>query len=113
MAEPQIRELTDPKRPRWDTGGHRPVRVYLWEPDDVPSARAALPLVLLSHGTGGSAVEMFWLAEALASAGNRVAAVDHHGNNYVDGFLLEGFACLPAAARPGGDLMPHGLVRWW
>ena len=99
MAEPEIRELTDPKRSRWDTGGHRPVRVYLWEPDGTPSASVATPLVLLSHGTGGSALEMFWLAQALASAGSRVAAVDHHGNNYLDGFLPEGFTCGWERAR--------------
>jgi predicted dienelactone hydrolase len=99
VAEPEIRELTDPKRSRWDTGGHRPVRVYLWEPDGTPSSSAAPPLLLLSHGTGGSALEMFWLAEALVSAGNRVAATDHHGNNYVDGFLPEGFTCGWERAR--------------
>jgi len=99
VAEPEIRELTDPKRSRWDTGGHRPVRAYLWEPaGDVP-ASPGRPLVLLSHGTGGSVREMFWLAEALATAGNRVAAVDHHGNNYLDGYLPEGFTCGWERAR--------------
>jgi hypothetical protein len=42
---------------------------------------------------------MLWLAEAPASAGNRVTAVDHHGNNHVDGFLPEGFACGWERAR--------------
>ena len=35
---------------------------------------------------------MTWAAEPLAQAGFIVAAVDHHGNNAVDGYLPEGFA---------------------
>jgi predicted dienelactone hydrolase len=35
---------------------------------------------------------MTWAAEPLARAGFLVAAVDHHGNNFVDGYLPEGFA---------------------
>ena len=38
------------------------------------------PLVLLSHGTGGSAVMLAWLGETLARAGYVVAAINHHGN---------------------------------
>ncbi|MCM2423622.1 serine aminopeptidase domain-containing protein [Streptomyces sp. RKAG293] len=48
-------------------------------------------MVLLSHGTGGSALDLAWLAEPLAEAGYLVAGVDHHGNNSVDGYLPEGF----------------------
>jgi len=101
VAEPEIRELTDPKRSRWDTGGHRPVRVYLWEPDGTPSASAAPPLVLLSHGTGGSALEMFWLAQALARAGNRVTAVG------VAGYSLGGYT---AAALLGARMAVERLI---
>jgi dienelactone hydrolase len=36
------------------------------------------PLVVLSHGTGGGAAGMAWLAETLASNGYIVAAVNHH-----------------------------------
>jgi predicted dienelactone hydrolase len=34
---------------------------------------------------------MRWLVEPLVAAGFRVIAVDHHGNNYVDGYEPEGF----------------------
>lgn len=34
---------------------------------------------------------MDWLARPLAAAGLRVLAVDHHGNNHVDGYHPEGF----------------------
>jgi pimeloyl-ACP methyl ester carboxylesterase len=44
-----------------------------------------------SRGTGGSGSDMRWLVEPLVAAGFRVIAVDHHGNNYVDGYEPEGF----------------------
>jgi predicted dienelactone hydrolase len=54
------------------------------------------PLIVLSHGTGGSAAMLAWLAEPLASAGYIVAAVDHHGNTSAE--------AEPAAA---------GFTLWW
>lgn len=85
-------ELTDPSRPDWrDRTSPRPVRVTLWRPVE-RDAPAAGPTVLLSHGTGGAARNMAWLAEPLAEAGLLVAAVDHHGNSPVDGYLPQGFA---------------------
>lgn len=38
------------------------------------------PLVIMSHGTGGSAFQMMWLGRRLAENGYIAAAVDHHGN---------------------------------
>lgn len=53
---------------------------------------ARLPMVVLSHGTGGSAAAMAWLAETLAANGYLVAAVNHHGNTGFESALrLEGF----------------------
>jgi predicted dienelactone hydrolase len=49
------------------------------------------PLILLSHGTGGSAQQLAWLGTALARAGFIAAAVDHPGNNAVTGYTPEGF----------------------
>lgn len=49
------------------------------------------PLILLSHGTGGSAAQLGWLGTALARAGFIAAAVDHPGNNAVTGYTPEGF----------------------
>ncbi len=49
------------------------------------------PLILLSHGTGGSAQQLAWLGTALARAGFIAAAVDHPGNNAVAGYTAEGF----------------------
>jgi predicted dienelactone hydrolase len=54
------------------------------------------PLVILSHGTGGSAMQMAWLGTALAREGYIVAAVNHHGNSGAD---------MPYD--------PRGFVLWW
>ena len=56
-----------------------------------PIARAAsydgrgrLPLVVMSHGSGGTPFDQAWLAEALVRAGYLVAAVRHPGNAALD-----------------------------
>jgi predicted dienelactone hydrolase len=54
------------------------------------------PLIVLSHGTGGSTAMLGWLGEPLASAGYIVAAIDHHGNTSAES--------EPAAA---------GFMLWW
>lgn len=89
MPATEIRELVDPSRQHHTGSGPRPVRLHLTRPDRPGPA----PLVLLSHGTGGAAEQMAWLAEPLAEAGFLVASVDHHGNNYRDGYTALGFAC--------------------
>jgi predicted dienelactone hydrolase len=54
-------------------------------------ANTRFPLVLLSHGTGGSANDQDWLASALAAHGYIVAAVNHPGNNELEPLTREGF----------------------
>lgn len=49
------------------------------------------PLVALSHGTGGSALQMAWLGTYLASRGYIAVAVNHPGNNAVTGYTTQGF----------------------
>ena len=61
----------------------------------VTLAPAKLPLILLSHGFGGSSFMMAWLGTALASHGYIAAAVNHPGNNALEDYTL-----------PGGTL-------WW
>lgn len=55
------------------------------------SASGKYPLIVLSHGTGGSALQMAWLGTRLAARGYIVAAVDHPGNSAVTGYTIEGF----------------------
>ncbi|WP_237077245.1 alpha/beta hydrolase family protein [Myxococcus xanthus] len=52
------------------------------------------PLVVLSHGNGGAAVNMSWFGAHLAAHGFIVVSVDHPGNTY-------------------GDTSPEGYVRGW
>ena len=68
--------------------------------DAVPlDAPSKLPLVLLSHGTGGSALNMAWLATELASRGYISVAVNHPGNNGADGYTPQGFSIWWERAR--------------
>ncbi len=113
----------DATRTAWTTASPRPLATTLWYPADagavqtdvvIPRQRPIflggrvardatlrkgaerLPLVVLSHGTGGSAFQMMWLGRALAARGYVVAAVDHHGNS---------------AAEDNPD--PRGFRLWW
>jgi predicted dienelactone hydrolase len=54
-------------------------------------ARARYPLLVLSHGTGGSAASLDWLASALAAQGYIVAGVNHPGNNAPEPVTFDGF----------------------
>jgi predicted dienelactone hydrolase len=54
-------------------------------------AHARYPLLVLSHGTGGTAETLDWLASALAANGYIVAGVNHPGNNALEPVTLDGF----------------------
>ncbi|MEM7237274.1 MAG: alpha/beta fold hydrolase [Pseudomonadota bacterium] len=108
----------DPRRPNWDGDGPRPLHWFAWYPavDTLPGkvssertwfqagpiardaclrpSHNAYPLVLLSHGTGGIAAGLEWLAHPLASSGFVVLAMNHHGNTGSEPQRAEGFLCL-------------------
>lgn len=112
------RAYVDTKRTNWQADGPRPIAATVWYPASSNSiesewgvgvfrfGRSALgasfadtrryPLVVISHGTGGSAAQLSWLAENLVNAGFIVAGVNHHGNtaaedtNSPPGFVLPG-----------------------
>lgn len=90
--------------------GDATLRLIMWFPASAPEAQAIVgppgapiflrgmvaadapfadgvrhPLVLLSHGFGGSARQMTWLGAALARHGYVAIAVDHPGANSIDG----------------------------
>ena len=119
------RTFTDESRPNWTNDGPRPLLTTIWYPVDqtaketewllgdssffplftagwtavdAPLTQAAetLPLILLSHGTGGASAQLSWLAEALVIHGAIVAAVNHHGNTAAEKHYL-----------------PHGFALWW
>lgn len=112
--------MSDPARRNWADDGPRPIRWSAWYPADPASTerpvllpphhrlfhmgrvardagladrRDAWPVVLISHGTGGSAGSLGWLAGALAAAGHVVIGVDHHGNTASGPYRAEGFLC--------------------
>lgn len=96
------RAYVDTARTDWADAGPRPLAATIWyqAPDSSAESewsigvfrfgRYALnapiadtqkrPLIILSHGTGGSAAQLSWLAAALVDAGFLVAGVNHHGN---------------------------------
>ena len=57
---------------------------------DAAFADGKHPVVLLSHGFGGSARMMGWFGTAMARAGYVVVAVDHPGNNGRDPMTMAG-----------------------
>jgi predicted dienelactone hydrolase len=64
--------------------GDNPVFVGAPAVLDAPAASGAHPLVVLSHGNGGSWINQTWLASALAHLGYIVAAVNHPGTTSRD-----------------------------
>jgi predicted dienelactone hydrolase len=109
----------DPNRSDWAGSGKRPLSWAAWYPvsadtetreklDAAPehayfsmgpvAAEAPIcrdnetwPLVLFSHGTGGSVQGTGWIARQLAEQGFIVLGVNHHGNNSREPYLPEGF----------------------
>lgn len=75
--------------------------------DNAPlaSAQATYPLLLLSHGTGGSADDLDWLASALAEHGYIVAGVNHPGNNALEPLTREGFVLWWERATDLGEVL--------
>jgi predicted dienelactone hydrolase len=117
----------DTTRPNWDGSGPRPLSWVAWYPaaDDAveqelrasdktatwfsyqPAARdasvsrirARYPIVLLSHGTGGTAMHLEWLARDLANRGFIAIGVNHHGNTTIEPYRAEGFLAWWERAR--------------
>jgi len=97
----------DPVRLNWDETAPRPLVTSIWYPAadgtkmteiGIPPKRPVFiggyaarqadfkthgkkrPLIIISHGTGGAAMQTMWLGRELAAQGYIVAAIDHHGN---------------------------------
>ena len=98
--------LSDSERSNWSGDGPRPLATTVWYPASSENPEQAWsagvfrfgysalnapfadttqrPLIVLSHGTGGSTAQLSWLAEHLVTGGYIVAAVNHHGNTAVE-----------------------------
>lgn len=102
-----------------EAGTHRALHVALWYPaqgatpsiiggnpvfvgfDAAPGAapsQGKFPLIVLSHGYGGSAKNLGWLAADLAGQGYIVAAPDHPGTTTAD---MGQSGATRLAGRPG------------
>jgi predicted dienelactone hydrolase len=60
--------------------------------DAAPAAGSRRPLILLSHGNGGTGSDLAWLGTALAAHGLIAVAVNHPGNNALEDYTVEGFS---------------------
>ncbi|MBK8191219.1 MAG: hypothetical protein IPK79_12315 [Vampirovibrionales bacterium] len=67
--------FTDPDR------GGREIKTLLYQPVKAEGDTSAAPLVMLSHGLGGSEKTLGYLAEHLASHGYAVMALNHPGSD--------------------------------
>lgn len=79
---------------------------------DCPIAGTQLPLIIVSHGTGGSALGHHDTAAALADAGFVVAAINHPGDNFRDLSRqghLSAFGTRPVDMK---RLLDHLLGAW-
>jgi predicted dienelactone hydrolase len=104
-----------------------PLEAGIWYPSEAPAASQALglyrqtvatnglvvgrglPLVVMSHGTGGSFEGHYDTALALAEAGFVVAAVTHTGDNYRD---QSQFRRLDNRPRHIKALIDYMLASW-
>lgn len=68
---------------------------------DFAPAPEKFPLVVISHGTGGTAAAMAWLGTRLAAHGYIAVAVNHPGNNALEPYTVPGFTLFWERA---GDL---------
>jgi predicted dienelactone hydrolase len=51
---------------------------------------AQMPFVVVSHGTGGTSMDLSWLCVGLAARGYLVASVDHPGDNALEAPTIAG-----------------------
>jgi predicted dienelactone hydrolase len=81
----------------------------------VPNGRITgtrLPLVLISHGTGGSYASHYDTALALASDGFVVAALTHTGDNYMDQSYVGNRKDLTDRPRQVSVVLTYMLATW-
>lgn len=87
----------------------QPLPVRVWYPD-TPARN--LPLIVISHGTGGSETGHADTAAALAKAGFVVAAVRHTGDNYRDDSYVGHGKHLSGRPRHVSRVIDYMLRQW-
>jgi predicted dienelactone hydrolase len=76
----------------------------------IATSPAKFPLILLSHGTGGTVQSLAWFATALASRGYIVAGVNHPGNNAIEPHTVQGFTLWWQRAKDMSALLDAMLA---
>jgi predicted dienelactone hydrolase len=80
---------------------------------DCPITTAQLPLIVVSHGYGGSFLGHHDTAEALANAGFVVAAINHSGDNYrLRGGSNDSITALATRTTDIRRLIDYMLQQW-
>ncbi|NYH27875.1 alpha/beta hydrolase family protein [Paraburkholderia bryophila] len=74
------------------------------------TARAKYPLLVLSHGTGGSVDSLDWLGAALAAHGYIVAGANHPGNNELEPLTRDGFMLWWERATDASEVLDGVLA---
>jgi predicted dienelactone hydrolase len=85
-------DTTSVEKPQWVGPPNAPLFAIGAAAPDARLAAGRFPLIVLSHGTGGSALMMGWLGTALAAHGYIAAAVNHPGNNALEPYTPKGFS---------------------
>jgi predicted dienelactone hydrolase len=82
-------------------------------PMAIPSASQTLPLIVISHGYGGSFLNYHGMAEALADEGFVVAAINHPGDDYeMRGRPADSILALATRTADTRRLVDHMLQKW-
>jgi predicted dienelactone hydrolase len=89
------------EKPQWIGSPENPLFSAGSAAPDAPLAASPpkFPLIVLSHGTGGSALMMSWIGIVLAAHGYIAAAVNHPGNNATEAYTPQGFSTWWERAR--------------
>jgi len=66
---------------------------------ELVASPAKFPMIVISHGTGGSALTIAWLGTELAAHGYIAVAVNHPGNNGTEAYTAQGFSTWWERAR--------------
>jgi predicted dienelactone hydrolase len=94
----------------------QPLSVRIWfsgsSCDDIGAAGSLAPLIIISHGTGGSSTGHSDTAEALAEAGFVAASVTHTGDNYRDDSYVGQGRHLIGRPRHISRVIDYMLTDW-
>lgn len=94
----------------------KPLALRIWYPNTAAQRRVVhgrrLPLIVISHGTGGSNDNHADTANALAQAGFVVVAITHTGDNYRDQSYVHLRKHLSERPRHVARTLDYMLTRW-